>query len=236
MYFYKIKITTVSNEKKEGFFSKIWKDPDAEQQEEVRTPKTTPFTAAKNTTIPATEFVSPKPQGTRKQEVVDFLFKVRVENNLQGPDYHELALALEDMKADTPDEKDRIVNAFKVFKTMGLTPEKLIETANHYKKLYAQKREGFESSVNKELQVAVGDREGQKEQLSTRNLKIDEEIKILTAEKMKNEEKIKTLNDEIQSNSQRITERKADFIATYDDVVGEIDRNISLINQHLIKK
>ena len=222
----------MSNEKKDGFFSKLWKDPDA-NKEEVRVPKTTSFNAK-----PIPEYVQPKTpvQGSRKQEVVDFLFKVRVENNLQGPDYHELALALEDMKADTPDEKERIVNAFKVFKTMGLTPEKLIETANHYKKLYAQKREGFESTVNKELQVAVGDREGHKEQLSARNEKIDAEIKALNEEKLKNEEKIKTLDSEIQANSQRINERKDEFIATYDDVVVEIERNINLINQHLIKK
>lgn len=231
-----------SEKKEKSFWEKtgLWNSDAAKEDErEERVPKAQPFKSKFDKEEPSGSSHTPSFQSTapiigqRKQEVVDFLYKVRTDNNIQGPDYHEFSIALDDYKADIADEAQRVKLAFKSFKSMGVTPQKLVETANHYKKLYAEKRAAFDATIDKEIKNAVGTRKADVDSLNSRNASIDAEIEKLQKEKSTNEARIVTLNDEINSNSSRLNERKLDFQVTYDDVVGEIDRNLNLIQQHL---
>jgi signal transduction histidine kinase len=116
---------------------------------------------------------------------------------------------------------------------MGVTKDKLIETANHYKKLFAEKKIAFDDSVNKELQTGVGSMQSEVESLKQKNVNIDQQIQDLIKEKAKNEERVLALSNDINNRSLTLNAKKNDFDVTYQSIVAEIDHNVLLINQHL---
>lgn len=174
--------------------------------------------------------------GVPRQEIYDYFKKVFVENNIPGPDYQEFKNALEDMKNEPLDEATKVKNLFKAFKSMGLTPQKLISTANEYKKLFAAKLKQFDGELAAEFENEVGAREKQVQSLLDENKKIDDEMRKLNEKKLANEAKSRTLNEEIQKNTAELNSNKNDWHATYDDIIKEIDGHIGLFNTHLVEK
>lgn len=163
--------------------------------------------------------------GVRKQEIVDYFNKIFVENNIQGPDYQEFKNVLnsDEMKEMAMDEASKIKNAFIAFKAMGVTPQKLVETANFYKKLFSDKLNQFDGELQKTLDEQVGSKEKQVDSLMEANKKIDAEMRKLNEAKIANEATIKSLGDEIQKNGAELTTTKNDWHATYNDIIKEID-------------
>src|ERR1035437_1838833 len=83
--------------------------------------------------IHPSEFAQTTDNGVSQPEIVDYFNKVFVENNIPGPDYQEFKNALEKMKSQPLDEATKIKTLWISFEAWGLTPQKLIDTAGHYK-------------------------------------------------------------------------------------------------------
>lgn len=220
------------DKKEKGFGKKlldaVWKDPNAKQdnddgvETETQTPPPT-FAASSPTVTP----------GVHRAEFEKYFREVREKANLPGPDYKEFAETVEESKVDESDESKRIKTAFKAFKSMGLTKEKLVETAAHYKKLFAEKKAAFEDSVNKEIQNGVGAMQAEADALRQKNVDIDKQIQDLIATKAKNDSRIVELSNDINNRTITLNAKKTDFSAAYDNIVAEIDHNVTLINQHI---
>lgn len=221
-----------SKKEKKGFGAKlldaVWKDPNASQNDESAVETQT------HTPPPVSTVSSPTvTPGVHRAEFEKYFREVREKANLPGPDYKEFAETVEESKVDESDESKRIKSAYKAFKSMGLTKDKLIETAGHYKKLFSEKKSAFEDSVNKEIQNGVGAMQAEVDGLRQKNIDIDKQIQELIATKAKNESRIVELSNDINNRTITLNSKKSDFNATYDTIVAEIDHNVTLINQHI---
>ncbi len=177
---------------------------------------------------------APPPVGIRNEEIAAYFKKVMEENNFPGPDYCEFINALEGMKNLPMDEATKVKTIFLSFKTMGMTPQKLVETAEKYKALYDQKMKAFDKEVEASYNNEIVSRQKQVETLAAKNAAIDTEMKKLNDQKIANDEAVKKLNDEAASMSTNIKTRHSNFKETYVSIVAEIDNNIATINKHLL--
>jgi flagellar capping protein FliD len=115
-----------------------------------------------------------------------------------------------------------------------MTPQKLIETAGVYKKLFASKLAQFDGELQGAFDEQVGKKQKQVEDLFAKNKQIDDDMRKLNEAKLKNEADAKLLGEEIQKNTADLTSSKTDWHSTYDDLIKEIDGHIELITKHLI--
>lgn len=172
--------------------------------------------------------------GVKKQEIVDYFKKVFEENNIPGADYQEFKNALEDMKTQAMDEATKYKTLWISFKSMGLTTQKLIETAGTYKNIFADKLNQFDAELQSEFDEQVGNKQKEVDSIADDNKKIDDDMKALNAKRLENDEKVKSLNSEIQKNTASLTTQKNDWHTTYNDVIKEIDLHVELINKYLV--
>lgn len=172
--------------------------------------------------------------GVLKQEIVDYFKKVFVENNIPGPDYQEFKNALEAMKSQPMDEATKIKTIWISFQTMGLTAQKLIDTAGQYKKLFAGKLAQFDGELQTTFDEQVTAKQKESDAILDENKKIDDDMRKLNEKKLANEAKAKELGVEIQKSTSELNQHKNDWHAVYDDLVKDIDADIDLINRHLV--
>ncbi len=225
----------------------FWKAPAEEEKTPAKSTKETAKTTTKNpgsisdiTAAGNFNFensagnTTQPPVGIRNEEIAAYFKKVMEENNFPGPDYCEFINALEGMKNLPMDEATKVKTIFLSFKTMGMTPQKLIETAEKYKALYDQKMKAFDKEVEASYNNEIVSRQKQVETLAGINVSIDAEMKKLNDQKIANDEAVKKLNDEAASMSTNIKTRHSNFKETYVSIVAEIDNNIATINKHLL--
>lgn len=171
-----------------------------------------------------------------KAQMIAYFKKVFTENNIPGPDYQEFFNALEEQKSEPIPESTKYKMIYTSFKTMGLTPERLIETANKYKGLFATKATGYDQSNTNAYDLQVTSLQKQIEALDTKNLDIDKQMQELIDQKTKNIDQSKELKNTMQKNKKDLTDKKEIFHEAYDEMVAEIDKNIGLIEKYLQNK
>jgi translation initiation factor 2B subunit (eIF-2B alpha/beta/delta family) len=190
--------------------------------------------------IKSTEFSqtigTPASDGVSQPEIVDYFKKVFTENNIPGPDYQEFKNALEEMKSQPLDEATKIKTVWISFKAMGLTPQKLIDTAGQYKTLFATKLSQFDGELQRAVNEHVDIKQKEVETLIAKNKQIDEDMKKLNAQSLANADAVKVLNDEIQKNASELSNKKNNWHKVYDDFIKEIDGHVELINKYLLEK
>ena len=174
--------------------------------------------------------------GISQPEIVDYFKAVFADNNIPGPDYQEFKNALEEMKSQPLDEATKVKTVWISFKAMGLTPQKLIDTATQYKSLFATKLTSFDNELQRAFNEHVDSKQKEVESLLVKNKQIDDEMKKLNAQSLANTDSIKHLNDEIQKNSTELSTKKNNWHKVYDDFIIEIDGHIELIGKYLLDK
>jgi hypothetical protein len=152
-----------------------------------------------------------------------------------APDYVEFVVALSKMDGKPIDEETKFFSVFTGFEAQGVTVEKLIEAAEHYKQVVATEKEGFEASITTQSNNTIGKNKQAATELTAKNTDIDEQMKNLAEQKQANLKQIDTLNTSIQADGNKLESRKNDFESAFSSVTHEIDNNIALIKKHLQK-
>lgn len=203
--------------------------------EPVQKQKTQVKTSINEVITPVANTIPEIPSDTTdfKAQIVTYFKKVFTENNIPGPDYWEFFNALEDQKSEPIPEQTKFKMIFTSFKTMGLTPERLIETANQYKALFATKVAGFDQSNQSKFDQQVTGLQTQIDDLDAKNLAIDKQMQDLIDQKNKNIDQSKELKTTLQKNKKDLSDKKTIFHEVYEEAVNEIDKNIGLIQKYL---
>lgn len=124
------------------------------------------------------------------------LLKVLEDNNIDGFDYLEFKNSVLSLSKAIPDEATQFKSAYEVGKTMGVTKEKLLDTARHYARMLEQEESKFQQAFENQKQQQLHGRE--------------EDIKKHEAEIVSIEKKIQDLNESIHHHNKTIEElRKA---------------------------
>ncbi len=164
---------------------------------------------------------------------VSFLLKAIEENNLPGFDYLEFKQALNSLKEMNMDSTTAIKSAFTTGSTVGLTKSKLINSAEHYKKVLMQEKSQFDTALKNQMAQRVHGKKEQKEKLTTKIGTYKAKIAELEAEILKYQDKLNNADSEIRAAKAKIEDTRDKFENTFQDFMTQIDEDIQTLKDVL---
>lgn len=185
-------------------------------------------TTASTTSTPAT----PSP-GKVSSKFINILLKAMDSNNLEGFDYLEFKQSLKSLEKMPMDDATRYQSAFAMAQTMGATPQKLMETANHYLKILATEEKKFEQALVAQRQKQIGSKESQIKKLEEIVTSKATQIKQLTKEIEEHQKQSNVLKKEIGGAVVKVESTKNDFIASYKKLIGQINADVENMKKYL---
>lgn len=191
---------------------------------------------ATNTPSPAKAQVSESKEGDPGQvtkKFMEILLRAMEANNLDGFDYLEYKQSLRSLEKMPMDEATRFQSAFAMAQTMGATPEKLIQTAQHYIQVLQNEEKKFEDALTHQRSTQIGAKQQEINKLEETIKRKAEQIKKLTQEIEGNQKKSEALKSEIQEASRKVNSTKNDFIASYNALVDKISTDIEKMSKFL---
>lgn len=163
----------------------------------------------------------------------EILLKAMEANNLDGFDYLEYKQSLRSLAKMPMDEATRYQSAFAMAQTMGATPAKLIETAQHYVSVLQKEEKKFEDALAHQTTVQIGAKKQQIGKIEESIKKKQEQIKKLTQDIEAEQKKAGQMKSDIQQASQKVQSTKNNFIASYNALVEKINADIQNMSKYL---
>ncbi|MDX1940300.1 MAG: hypothetical protein SFU99_07100 [Saprospiraceae bacterium] len=188
---------------------------------------------AKDPPKPATEATPDIPSGQASQEFMDILFKAMQDNNIEGFDYLEFKKSLLSLKQMQMDEPTRYQSAFAMAQTLGATPEKLVQTAQHYLDVLKNEEQKFQKAAANQQEKLIGTREQEIAQIDAALKTKAEQIKQLTQEIEQHQQQAAALKKEIAEATIKVETTKHNFVASYQQLAAQIAADIENIKEYL---
>ncbi len=164
---------------------------------------------------------------------VKFLAAALEKNNLPGFDYIEFKKSLAALTKMNMDEATSFKSAFATASTVGLTKEKLLKTADHYKSILIKENNQFNEALKKQIQKKVASKtqeiETMKKQVEEFKLKIQELQQKITSM----ESTIQNADGVVKETVDKLETSKNNFEHTYQSILNQIDKDIENINTYL---
>lgn len=157
---------------------------------------------------------------------VQFLIDALNKNNLPGFDYLEFKQAIGNMKLMNMDEKTAIQSAFATASTLGLTKEKLLESAHYYQKVLSSEQGKFAQALQQQTKIQIA---GKQTEINNTQAVINqkkEQIERLRAEIERHEALIAKAQHEIEASKHKIFGAKENFEQSYAIVKEELADDI----------
>lgn len=175
----------------------------------------------------ATEGLDPKS--------VEFLARALERNNLPGFDYLEFKQSLNAMSKMNMnmDETTSVKSAFATASTMGLTKEKLLESAMHYKKILANEKTQFDVAMQNQVQKNIAGKKEEVTKLQDRIKQYENRIKELQEQIVKSQATIDGADAQIQAAKNKIQGTKQNFETAHQSIISLIENDIQKFNSFL---
>jgi regulator of replication initiation timing len=166
------------------------------------------------------------------KKYLDDLTESMQESALGGFDYLKYVAAMRKMQS-VPDEGTRFRTAFIAAETLGVTKDKMVETARHYLDVLKGVYQNFQEMHQKGMAAKVGSKQTRLQEIDRGVSERGAQIKALMDENTKLQAEKLTLQTSIADASAELEYSKQNFEASYGSVVGEIEANIGKINQYV---
>jgi hypothetical protein len=219
-----------------GVFVQV--DPNAVNQPKQVEQKAAP-TASKETvattpqsTVKST-YSAPVAGGAVNEKFMQALFGAMEAANLDGFDYFEFKLSIQNLASMPMDEATRYKSAFAMASTMGATPDKLVNSALHYLDVLKNENIKFSQVAENQRAAQVGNKQGQADNLEAVVKQKAEQIKQLTLEIDQHRQEVTKLKDEITQATAKVEQTQKDFGATYQSLVGQIEVDVTNMKNYL---
>ncbi|RMG87404.1 MAG: hypothetical protein D6714_02400 [Bacteroidetes bacterium] len=164
---------------------------------------------------------------------VEFLTKALEKNNLPGFDYLEFIQSLKALSDLNMDEATAMKSAFATASTVGLTKEKLLQSAEHYKQVLANERQQFEAALQNQLNKRVKGKQTEVEKLKAQIVKWKEQIRKLEEQIERSQATIDNADAHIQNEMEKIERTKEAFEFTFQNILNRIDKDIENMNIYI---
>lgn len=171
--------------------------------------------------------------GTVDQRIFDSLEKALEENNQQGFDFLEFKNSLKTLASIISDEAVRYKSAYATAATMGLTVDKLLESAAFYQSVLEKERDNFTKAVNQQVDLNVTAKQKEAERLQTLIGQKAEQIKRLTEEIALHQEELAKAQGVITEATSKIEATKNNFHFTLETVMHQIQVDMANIERYL---
>ena len=232
------------------FFNKLKKvfiveDPNAPKtpppsKNEVKTTATNTAAAAQNYSTPSVAsmprndaLMSSAGNGQVSDKFFEVLAKAMEKANQDGFDYFEFKQALANLKNVPMDDATRIKSAFAMSQAMGVTAEKLVNSATHYLDVLKNEQNRFVQAASNQRQSQVGDKEAQANNLEAVMRQKAEQIKQLNTEIEQHRKEVDTIKSDISQAVVKVEQTSRDFEATYQLLVGQIQADVNNMKSYL---
>lgn len=171
---------------------------------------------------------------TIDQRIFDSLQQALTNNNMEGYDYMEFRNALQSLAGIIADESMRFKSAFATVAPMGVTAQKLADSAKFYKNVLLQEQDKFNQALSSQIDNSVGAKQKQADELKAMMQKKAEEIQRLTQEIQAHEQEITQLHSQISEVVVKIESTKNNFDYTLHTIVNQMDADLVSIEKHLL--
>ena len=131
------------------------------------------------------------------------------------------------------DEATRFKSAFAMAQTMGTTPQKLVDTAQVYINVLKKEEQKFQSALKNQRSKQIGNREQTIQQLDDMIKHKSAQIKKLTQEIDQHQQQMEKMRNEIANSTIKVENTKANFNATFNVLLQQIQQDIANIKKYL---
>lgn len=167
------------------------------------------------------------------EKSVEFLTHALEKNNLPGFDYLEFKLSLGRLSEMGIPEDTAFKSAFATASTVGLTKEKLVSTAQHYKQVLVKEKEQFDLALNNQLQKRVNSKQKEVEKLKAQIEEWKRQIEKLKEQISNSQATIDNADSNIKAEMEKIQVTKDNFEHTHQSILNQIDLDLHNIQQFL---
>ena len=165
---------------------------------------------------------------------IEFLTRALEKNNLPGFDYIEFKQSLAALSKMDMDIGTAIKSAFATASTVGLTKEKLLESALHYANVIAQEKMQFEKAVEKQIQQKVGSKLKEVAKLKKQVTAQREKIEQLEAQIKASQATIDSADEQVNKATENIKATQSNFENTHRSVLNQIESDIANFEKFLV--
>lgn len=167
------------------------------------------------------------------EKSVQFLTSALEKSNLPGFDYIEFKQSISALAAMSMEAPVAVKSAFATASTLGVTKDKLLTSALHYKNVLLKEQKAFEEAVQRQVDQKIKSRKKELEQL---NMDIENaKLKIAELEALiaKNQQILTNSDAELQAEEDRIAGTKSSFDQALQSIINQIDHDTQLIEANL---
>ncbi|MCB0520495.1 MAG: hypothetical protein R2830_24455 [Saprospiraceae bacterium] len=167
------------------------------------------------------------------EKSVDFLTNALEKNNLPGFDFLEFKLSLANMQGMNLPEETAYKTTYATASTVGLTKDKLVSTAQHYRQVLLKEKEQFDVALSNQLQKRVKSKQQEVEKLKGQIEAWKQQIENLQNQIAKSQATIDDADNMIQREMDKISSTKENFVHTHQSILNQLDLDIQNIQKYL---
>jgi uncharacterized protein YhaN len=164
---------------------------------------------------------------------LEFLSNAIEKNNLPGFDYFEFKRAVTALSQMQLDEATSFKSAFATAATVGLTKEKLIETAGYYRDVLMKEKEHFDRALDSQNATKVTSREQEVKRLRDQIDRHKADIARLQDEIGGYLNQIEQAESSVKLEAEKLTKTKTAFEKTHQSLLLQIDKDVESMHKHL---
>jgi peptidoglycan hydrolase CwlO-like protein len=167
------------------------------------------------------------------QRSVEFLIKAIAKNNLPGFDYLEYKQSLAALRDMNMDEETAFKSAFATAGTLGLTKDKLLETARHYKQVLEREKKQFDAAASKQVEQRIQTRQKEVEKMKKQIEDYRAKIAQLQEKIAQSEKTIAAAEEDIRTAEDKIAATQRSFQETVTTILEEIKNDMDSIEKFI---
>jgi len=168
-----------------------------------------------------------------EKKFVDAFLRAIKNNAIKEFDYLKFMYSVKSMQDMNMDTDTSFKSAFATAQTMGLTKDKLLKTANHYKVVLAKEREHFADALKNQRSEKISGKLEEAEMLKNKILEYEAKMKQMQKEISAYQKKIEGADKAIEKEKQKIETIKNGFVNSYDHFEEVITSDIKTIDNLL---
>jgi len=164
---------------------------------------------------------------------LNFLVKALEKNNLPGFDYIEFKQSLGSLLSMDMLEETAFKSVFATATSVGLTKDKLLKSAEHYKQILNKEKGQFDIALQNQMKQRVEGKLQEVEKLKKQIEDYRKKIVELEARIEKAQSTIDHADEHIQAAKTKIESTQESFEFTHRSILNEINQDIENIQQYL---
>jgi hypothetical protein len=164
---------------------------------------------------------------------LEFLASALEKNNLPGFDYFEFKRAVYNLLGMQLDEAIAYKSAFTTAATLGITKEKLIETAGYYRNLVGKEKERFDEALENQNVVKVTAKQEEVKRLRDQIERHKIEIVRLQDEMGAYLTQIEVAETSVKAEAEKLEKARTAFEFTHQAMLLQMDKDVENMHKYL---